>query len=118
MPTVLITGGHGGIGLECSKLLASHYRANLLLAGRSLERIEPVARELRKTYGVTVTVHKTLDAGSALSATLLKASFVRGHRSYSGRNALSVASQRRSWTSKPGEKDREFLRASQDRSIR
>ncbi|MBX5297516.1 SDR family NAD(P)-dependent oxidoreductase [Rhizobium sp. NLR15a] len=52
MPTVLITGGHGGIGLECSKHLAAHYRTNLLLAGRSLERIEPVASELARTYGV------------------------------------------------------------------
>ncbi len=45
MPTVLITGGHGGIGLECSKHLAAHYRTGLLLAGRNLERVEPVARE-------------------------------------------------------------------------
>jgi NAD(P)-dependent dehydrogenase (short-subunit alcohol dehydrogenase family) len=54
MPTVLITGGHGGIGLECSKLFASQYRMNLLLAGRSPERMEPAARELEKTYGVKV----------------------------------------------------------------
>ena len=67
---------------------------------------------------VTVTVHQTPDAESALSVTLLKASLVRGRRSSSDRNALSVANQRRSWTSKPGEKDREFLRASEDRSIR
>lgn len=63
MPTVLITGGHGGIGLECSRLLASHYRMNLLLAGRSLERIEPAARELGKTYGVKVNAIK-LDTSS------------------------------------------------------
>lgn len=63
MPTVLITGGHGGIGLECSKLLASHYRMNLLLAGRSLERMEPVARELQTTYGVKVHTIK-LDTSS------------------------------------------------------
>jgi len=35
MPTVLITGGHGGSGLECSKLLASHYRMNLK-SGRAI----------------------------------------------------------------------------------
>lgn len=46
------------IGLECSKLLASHYRANLLLAGRSLERIKPVARELQETFGVKVRLDK------------------------------------------------------------
>jgi NAD(P)-dependent dehydrogenase (short-subunit alcohol dehydrogenase family) len=66
MPTVLITGGHGGIGLECSKHLAAHYRTNLLLAGRSLERVEPVARELAKTYGVAVNT-PTLDTSSLAS---------------------------------------------------
>lgn len=54
MPTILITGGHSGIGLECSKYIASHYRLNLILAGRSLERVDPVAQELRTTYGVKV----------------------------------------------------------------
>ncbi len=54
MPTVLITGGHGGIGLACSKELAGHYRMNLWLAGRSLARIEPVERTLAATYGVQV----------------------------------------------------------------
>lgn len=54
MPTVLITGGHGGIGLECSKRLASNYHLNLILAGRSPERMEAVARELRAAYGVKV----------------------------------------------------------------
>ena len=66
MPTVLITGGHGGIGLECSKHLAAHYRTNLLLAGRNLERIEPVARDLAKTYGVKVSTLK-LDTSSLSS---------------------------------------------------
>lgn len=54
MSTILITGGHGGIGLECSRHLAAHYRTNLLLAGRSLKRVEPVARELAQTCGVKV----------------------------------------------------------------
>jgi NAD(P)-dependent dehydrogenase (short-subunit alcohol dehydrogenase family) len=58
MPTVLITGGHGGIGLECSKLLAGQYRLNLVLAGRSLERMDPVARELQTAYGVKVSTIK------------------------------------------------------------
>jgi NAD(P)-dependent dehydrogenase (short-subunit alcohol dehydrogenase family) len=55
MPTVLITGGHGGIGLEACRNLASRYGANLVLAGRSMERMEPVARDLRTTYGVGVS---------------------------------------------------------------
>lgn len=66
MATVLITGGHGGIGLECSKHLAGQYHTNLLLAGRSLERIEPVARELARTYGVEVNTLQ-LDTSSLAS---------------------------------------------------
>jgi len=66
MPTVLITGGHGGIGLACSKYLASAYRLNLVLAGRSLARMEPVAQELRTSYGVKVTVIE-LDTSSLAS---------------------------------------------------
>jgi len=31
MPTILITGGHSGIGIEYSKLLASTYHYNLIL---------------------------------------------------------------------------------------
>ena len=64
--TVLITGGHGGIGLACSKHLASAYRLNLVLAGRSLDRMEPVAQELRTTHGVEVTVIE-LDTSSLAS---------------------------------------------------
>ncbi len=41
--------------------------------------------------GIAVTVHQTPDAGRPLSATLLKANFVRGPRSSLVRNALSVA---------------------------
>lgn len=66
MPTVLITGGHGGIGFECSKQLASAYRWNLLLAGRSIERMELVARELRKVHRVKVST-VTLDTSSLAS---------------------------------------------------
>lgn len=62
MPTVLITGGHGGIGFECSKHLATDHRLNLVLAGREMARIEPAARQLRAT-GVTVRTVK-LDTSS------------------------------------------------------
>jgi NAD(P)-dependent dehydrogenase (short-subunit alcohol dehydrogenase family) len=72
MPTVLITGGHGGIGLECSKHLATHYRVNLLLAGRSLERVEPVARDLAKAYGVKVSTLE-LDTASLKSVCIAAA---------------------------------------------
>lgn len=66
MPTILITGGHSGIGLECSKQLASFYHLNLVLAGRSLERIEPAAQELRTKYGIKVSAIK-LDTSSLTS---------------------------------------------------
>lgn len=56
MATILITGGHSGLGFECSKLLASTYRYNLILAGRSPERMQKVALELQRSYGVKVNV--------------------------------------------------------------
>ena len=66
MPTALITGGHAGIGFECAKQLASRSRYNLVLAGRSLERMEPAAQQLRTSYGVRVTTLK-LDTSSLAS---------------------------------------------------
>lgn len=56
MSTILITGGHSGIGIACCKLLASTYHYNLILAGRSPERMETFAQELRNAYGVKVSV--------------------------------------------------------------
>lgn len=54
MPTVFITGGHSGIGFECAKRLASGSKLNLILAGRSLERLEVAAKQLRAIDGVKV----------------------------------------------------------------
>ena len=54
MTTTLITGGHAGIGLACSTNLATVPGMNPVLAGRSLERMEPVAQQLRTTHGITV----------------------------------------------------------------
>lgn len=65
MPTVLITGGHTGLGLECAKQLASRFRLNLILAGRSVERVESAARQLR-ALGVKVSVLQ-LDTSSLAS---------------------------------------------------
>tara|TARA_R110002020_G_scaffold226558_2_gene436942 strand:+ start:1105 stop:2073 length:969 start_codon:yes stop_codon:yes gene_type:complete len=56
MPTILITGGHSGIGIECSKLLASTYRYNLILAGRSPVKMVAFAKELRNSYQIKVKV--------------------------------------------------------------
>jgi len=54
MPTVLITGGHAGLGLEAAKRLASTSQLNLLLAGRDPKRVEAAAQQLRAQFGVKV----------------------------------------------------------------
>lgn len=51
MPTVLITGGHGGIGLECARSLADR-GVGLILAGRNPARLEEAAASLRSGAGV------------------------------------------------------------------
>lgn len=56
MPTVLITGGHTGLGFEAAKELASGARLDLLLAGRDPNRIEGAAQQIRSQYGVNVNV--------------------------------------------------------------
>jgi NAD(P)-dependent dehydrogenase (short-subunit alcohol dehydrogenase family) len=53
MTTVLITGGHSGIGLSAAHELAAK-NVNLVLAGRSPERMREVADDLRG-HGVSVT---------------------------------------------------------------
>ena len=52
MTTVLITGGHSGIGLAAARDLASR-NVDLVLAGRSPDRMREVADELRG-HGVSV----------------------------------------------------------------
>lgn len=66
MPTVLITGGHAGIGFECARRLASGPRLNLILAGRDLDRVERAAGTLRADYGIKVFALK-LDISSLAS---------------------------------------------------
>ncbi len=66
MPTALITGGHAGIGFECAKQLASRSQYNLVLAGRSMERMEAAAQQIRTSYGVKVSLLK-LDTSSLAS---------------------------------------------------
>ncbi|WDS37030.1 SDR family NAD(P)-dependent oxidoreductase [Pseudoxanthomonas sp.] len=53
MSTVLITGGHSGLGFEASKQLAS-MGSDLVIAGRDLGRIGDAASELRSVFGVKV----------------------------------------------------------------
>lgn len=54
MPTILITGGHSGIGFECVKHLAAQ-GIDIVLAGRNLARVEEAATAIRSSSGVNVT---------------------------------------------------------------
>ena len=54
MSTVLMTGGHAGLGLAGARTLAGRYGCNLILAGRDLERVEGIARQLRTGTGVRI----------------------------------------------------------------
>jgi len=51
MPTVLITGGHKGIGLQASRRIAMLGGHDLLLGGRDLPELERVAAGLRNEFG-------------------------------------------------------------------
>ncbi|TIV67128.1 MAG: SDR family NAD(P)-dependent oxidoreductase [Mesorhizobium sp.] len=66
MPTAVITGGHSGIGYSCARHLATHYKWNLVLAGRSPDKMEKAADELRREAGIDV-VTLALDTSSLAS---------------------------------------------------
>jgi NAD(P)-dependent dehydrogenase (short-subunit alcohol dehydrogenase family) len=66
MPTVLITGGHGGLGFVAAKQLASDSKLNLVLAGRSMDAVRRAAEEIRSASGVKVTA-LSLDLSSLAS---------------------------------------------------
>ena len=66
MPTLLITGGHAGIGFRCAQQLASQTHHHLVLAGRSPERMEAAAQQLRTDHGVKVST-LPLDTSSLTS---------------------------------------------------
>jgi len=55
MKTALITGASLGIGLEFAKVFAKE-KNNLVLVARSKDKLEVLAEELRKDYGVAVKV--------------------------------------------------------------
>jgi hypothetical protein len=55
MPTALITGASNGIGLEFAKVFAAN-KNNLVLVARSEEKLNQLATELRKDFGITVKV--------------------------------------------------------------
>lgn len=52
---VLVTGASSGIGRACARALGSE-KARVVLAGRRMERLEEVAREIRKAGGEALSV--------------------------------------------------------------
>lgn len=54
MPTVLITGGHKGLGLEAATTIAREGGFDILLAGRNLAEVDFAARDLGARYGAKV----------------------------------------------------------------
>ena len=66
MSTILITGGHSGLGLAVSRQLASGPRTNLVLAGRNPNQMQVAAGDLRSRFGVQVTTLQ-LDLSSLAS---------------------------------------------------
>ncbi|MEU8470551.1 SDR family NAD(P)-dependent oxidoreductase [Streptomyces sp. NPDC029006] len=65
MSTILITGGHSGIGLAAATELSAR-KVDLILAGRSPARMQAVADELRAAHDVSVTT-LALDLSSLAS---------------------------------------------------
>ncbi|RXG31817.1 SDR family NAD(P)-dependent oxidoreductase [Leeuwenhoekiella marinoflava] len=66
MATILITGGHSGLGVYCSRLLASKHQCNLILAGRSPEKMQDFSQALENDYEVKVHLLK-MDTSSFAS---------------------------------------------------
>jgi hypothetical protein len=52
---ILITGASSGIGLELARLFAAD-KSSLILVARSQDKLETLAEELRKNYGIEVVV--------------------------------------------------------------
>ena len=66
MTTMLMTGGHAGIGLVAARTLAERFGCDLILAGRNAERVEKAAQPIRTDTGVRVDVLE-LDLNSLAS---------------------------------------------------
>ncbi|WP_259663993.1 SDR family NAD(P)-dependent oxidoreductase [Rhizobium bangladeshense] len=63
---MLITGGHSGIGLECVKRLVWDRPLNIVLAGRSPDRMKEVVGQLRQNGGTKIST-LPLDTSSLTS---------------------------------------------------
>ena len=59
MPTVLMTGGHRGLGLQAARTLAKRFGCNLVRCRRDPERVKEAVRQLRMQAGVTVVAVPT-----------------------------------------------------------
>lgn len=54
MKTILITGGHGDIGLAASKTMLASGQVHLILAGRHMGKLQETAKLLSQTYKAKV----------------------------------------------------------------
>lgn len=54
MPTVLITGGHKGLGLEAVTNIAKGRQFDVVLAGRNLAEVDAAALDLGARYGTNI----------------------------------------------------------------
>ncbi|WMT91428.1 SDR family NAD(P)-dependent oxidoreductase [Pelagibacterium sp. H642] len=66
MPTVLITGGHKGLGLEATRTIAARGGYDIIMAGRNIGEVDAAAHDLRNRYGATIRT-LTLDVASLAS---------------------------------------------------
>jgi NAD(P)-dependent dehydrogenase (short-subunit alcohol dehydrogenase family) len=74
MATMLITGGHSGIGLEAVRRLIVDRHLDIVLAGRSPDRMKEVADQLRRAGGTKVRTLQ-LDTSSLASVREAAAGF-------------------------------------------
>ena len=66
MPTVLITGGHKGIGLEAATKILERGRSDIIMAGRNQAEVDAVAYELASKYKAKIKT-VVLDVSSLAS---------------------------------------------------
>lgn len=76
MPSVLITGGHKGLGLEATRKIAEQGGHDIIMAGRNLVEVDAAAQRLRNRYGTTIRT-VVLDV-SSLQSVRSAAEAVRG----------------------------------------
>ena len=74
MATMLITGGHSGIGLEAVRRLIADRHLDIVLAGRSPDQMKEVADQLRRASGTKVST-LPLDTSSLASVREAAAGF-------------------------------------------